>query len=63
MLNISLPAGTKVELGPDSCIVVNGEKSRSDLDVGPTMPYIELVRDIFLNYNVFQFHVPRSITF
>ena len=31
----------------------------SDLDLGPTMPNIELVRDFFI-YNVFRFHVPRS---
>ena len=34
-------------------------KSRSDLDFGPTMRSIELVRDIFIYNNVFKFHVPR----
>ena len=67
MLNISLPACTNVELWDLTvCIVVNGEKiskSHSDLDLGPTMPNIELVQDIFIYYNVFQFHVPRSIAF
>ena len=66
MLNISLPR-IKVELWDLTvCIVVNEEKiskSRSDLDLGRTMPNIELVRDIFIYYNVFQFHVPRLITF
>ena len=62
MVNISFPACTKVGLWDLTvCIVVNGEKiqSRSDLDLCPTMPNIELVRDIFIYYNVFQFHVPR----
>ena len=69
MLNISLPSCTKVELwdltvcivivmGPDSLHCDCGKwrkisKSRSDLDLGPTMPSIELVRDIFIYYNVF----------
>ena len=34
----------------------------NDLDLGLTMPNIELVRDFFI-YNVFRFHVPRSIFF
>ena len=38
-------------------------KSRCDLDLGPAMPNIELVQDIFIYYSVSQFHVPRSITF
>ena len=38
-------------------------KSHSDLDLGPTMPNIELVRDIFIYHNVVQFKVPRLITF
>ena len=38
-------------------------KSRRDLDLGPTMPNIELVRVIFIYYNVFKFQVPRSISF
>ena len=33
-------------------------KSHRDLDLDPTMPIIELVRDIFI-YNIFKFHVPR----
>ena len=33
------------------------------LDLGPAMSNIEFIRDIFIYYNVFQFHVPRSITF
>ena len=63
MLNISLPACTKVELWYlTDCIMVPDRKiskSHSDLDLGPTMPNIELVRDIFIYYKVFQFHVPR----
>ena len=38
-------------------------KSRSDLDLGLTMPNIELVRDIFVYYNVIQFDIPTSIVF
>ena len=38
-------------------------KSRRDLDLGPTMPNIELVRVIFIYFNVFKFQVPRSISF
>ena len=37
--------------------------SYSDLDLDPMMLNIELVRAIFIYYNVFQFHVPRSISF
>ena len=36
---------------------------KCDLDLGPTMPNIELVRVIFIYYNVFKFHVPGSIPF
>ena len=58
MLNISLPASAKVELRDLLlCIVVNGEKfskSRSDLDLGPTMPNIELVPDTTM-YSNFMF--------
>ena len=46
MLNISLPACTKVELWDLTvCIVVNGEKCRSRevTLLGPTMPNIKLV--------------------
>ena len=58
MLNISLLACIKVELK------VNGEKFQShDLDLGLTIPNIELVRAIFIYYNIFKFHVPRSISF
>ena len=35
----------------------------SDLDLDPTKLNIELVRAIFLYYNVFRFRVPRSISF
>ena len=38
-------------------------KSRHDLDLAPAMPNIELVRDIFIYYNIIEFHVPRWITF
>ena len=37
--------------------------SHLDLDLDSTMPIIEIILDIFLSYNVFQFHLPRSITF
>ena len=53
-------------MGPDSLYCGKWRKilkSRSDLDLGPTMPNIELVRDIFIYSSVFKFHVPRSITF
>ena len=64
MLNISFLAYTKVELWDLTvCIAINGEKFHSDLDLGPTMPNIELVRDIFIYNNVFKFHVPKSISF
>ena len=66
MLNISFLACTKVEsLDQAVCNVDYWRKilkSRSDLDLCPTMPNIELVRDIFI-YNVFKFNIPRSITF
>ena len=35
----------------------------SDLDLDPTKLNIELVRAIFIYYNVLQFRVPRSISF
>ena len=38
-------------------------KSHSDLDLGPAKPNIELLRLIFIYYNVFKFHIPRSISF
>ena len=53
-------------MGPDSLHCGKWRKiskSRSDLDLGPTMLNMELVRDIFICNNVFKFHVPRSITF
>ena len=50
MLNISFLACYKVELF----------HLLQDLD--PTMLNIELVRVIFIYYNVFKFHVPRSIS-
>ena len=60
---MSLPACTKVELWDLTvCIVVNFA-SCSDLDLCPTMPNIEPVLHIFINYNVFQFYVPSLITF
>ena len=66
MLNIRFPAGNKIELW-DLTVCIGKwrtiSKSPSDLDLGPTMPDIEPVRNIFIYYNVFQFHVPRSITF
>ena len=37
-------------------------KSCCDLDLGPTMPNFELVRDIFI-YSVFKCHVSRLNTF
>ena len=64
MLNISFLACTKVELWDLTvCIVVKILKSRHDLDLGPTMPNVELVRVIFIYYKVFKFHVPGSIPF
>ena len=33
-----------------------------DLDLGLIMPNIELAQAIFKYYNVFKFHVPRSIS-
>ena len=56
MLNISFLACTKVELQDLAlCIVVNGEtfKAYSDLDLDPAMLNIELLRAIFIYYNVF----------
>ena len=66
MLNISFLGYNKVELwGLTVCIVVNEEisKSHHDLDLGLTMPNIELVRVIFICYNVFNIHVSISISF
>ena len=61
MLNISFLACTKV---PDSLYCGKWRKiSKSHLDLCPTMPNIELVLDNLIYNNVFQFHVPGSITF
>ena len=60
-------ACTKVELQVLTvCIVVNGKKilnPYSDLDLDPMKLNIKLVRAFFIYYNVFQFRVPRSISF
>ena len=53
-------------MGPDSLYCGKWRKiskSRSELDLDPTMPNIELDRDIFIRNNLFKFHVPRSILF
>ena len=53
-------------MGPDSLYCGKRRKilkSLSDLDLGPKMPNIELFRDIFIYYNIFQLYVPRWITF
>ena len=53
-------------MGPESLYCskwIKISKSYRDLDLGPTMPNIKLVRVIFIYYNVFKFHVPRSISF
>ena len=52
-------------MGPDSLYCSKWRKiskSRHDLDLGQTMPYIDLVQVIFIYYNVFKFHVPRTIS-
>ena len=36
---------------------IKNSKSCHDLDLGPTMPNIELVEVIFMYYNVFEFQV------
>ena len=49
-------------IGPDSLYCGKWGKilnAYSDLDLDLTMLNIELVRAIFIYYNVFQFHVPR----
>ena len=65
MVNISFLAFTKVDLWDMTvCIVINGKKNSkkgSDLDIGPTMPNIELFRVILIYYNIFEFHVPGSV--
>ena len=60
MLNISFLGYTVI--GPNSLYCGKWRKiskSHRDLDLDPTMPIIEHVRDIFIYYNVFQFHLPR----
>ena len=38
------------------CIVVNGKKiSCRDLNLDQTIPNVELIRDIFIYYNIFKF--------
>ena len=39
------------------------KNSCHDLDLGPAMPNIELVQDIFIYYDVLKFRIHRSITF
>ena len=67
MLHISFLACTKVELWDLKFVFCSKWRKISklyrDLDLGPTMPNIDLVRDIFIYYNVFKFHVPGSISF
>ena len=65
MLNIRFLACTKV-LGPDSLYCGKWGKFMNayrDLDLDPMKLNIELVQAIFIFYNVFQFCVPRSISF
>ena len=51
-------------MGPESLYCSKWRKiSKLCHDLDPTMPNIELVRDIFLYCNVFKFHVPRLISF
>ena len=53
-------------MGPDSLYCGEWKKnlkSCHDLDLGLTMLNIELVHAIFIFYDVFQFIVPRSISF
>ena len=63
MLHIRFLLCTKVELWDLKIKWRKISKSCRDLDLGPTMPNIELVRVIFIDYNVFKLHVPRSISF
>ena len=65
MLNISFLACTKVELW-DLTVCIEKKlrkKLRPDLDLGTAMPNVKLVQVIYIYYNVFKFHVPRSISF
>ena len=53
-------------IGPDSLYCGKWRKiskSHHDLDFDQTMPIIELDRDIFMYYNLFKFHGPKSIIF
>ena len=53
-------------MGPESLYCSKWRKISKpcrDLDLGPTLPNIELVPVIFIYYNVFKIHVPRSISF
>ena len=38
-------------------------KSHCDLGLDGTKPNVELIRDIFIYYNIFKFQVPRLIIF
>ena len=62
MLNISfLTCKRSLVMGPDSLYCGKWRKmSHHDLDLA--LPNIELVRDIFIYYDVLKFHVNRSIT-
>ena len=51
-------------MGPDNLYCGKWRKISKlchDLDLGPAMPNIELVRDIFIYYDVLKFHVHRLI--
>ena len=53
-------------MGPDSLYCSKWSKiskSRHNLDLSVTMPNIEIVRVIFIYYNIFKFHASRSISF
>ena len=64
MLNTNFLACIKVELWDQTvCKLRKILKSCHDLDLGQAMPNIKLVRVIFIYYNVFKFHAPRSIPF
>ena len=58
--------GFDITIGPDSLYCGKWGKvlnAYSDLDLDPMKLNIELVRAIFIYYNVFRFCVPRSISF
>ena len=67
MLNISFLACTKVELWDLTvCIAVNKENFQSrtkTLALVQRCPISNLSELFFIYYNVFKFHVPRSISF